>query len=133
MDELLAAAVGLARTMDTAPDEQALNVLCTALHAPDADSVERLHEEKLRLSPDCRTCPTPCGRHADYDAAQDDPALYAVKSGVWRRLLTCLRDTPQAQTDMQAVLRLVFYLGESWVSREDLERVMSQITRTRVE
>ena len=26
-----------------------------------------------------------------------------------------------------------FYLGEGWVSREDLERVLSQITRTGVE
>lgn len=133
MDELLAAAVGLARTMDAAPDEQALNVLYTALHAPEATSVERLHEEKFRLSPDCCTCPTPCGRHADYDAAQDDPALRAVKADAWRRLLTCLRDTPQRQLDMQAILQLVFYLGEGWISREDLERVMSQITRTCIE
>lgn len=127
MDELFAAAVGLARTMDAAPDSQALNVLYDALHAPQADSASRLHEEKFRLSPDCRTCPTPCGRHADYDAAQDDSALHDIKVEVWRQLLRSLRETPQAGLDMQAVLQLVFYLGESWVSIEALERVLSEI------
>lgn len=127
MDDLLSAAVGLARALDTAPDAEGMRVLCAALHDGGADAPERLRAEKWRISPDCRTCAAPCGRKADYDevqAAQDAPETREAKRAAWETLLRYVRSRTPAQCDAEAVLRLVFYLGESWVEPEDLTRCL---------
>ena len=117
MDDLLSAAVGLARALDTAPDAEGMRVLCAALHDGGADAPERLRAEKWHISPDCRTCAAPCGRKADYDEVQ-------AKRAAWETLLRYVRSRTPAQCDAEAVLRLVFYLGESWVEPEDLTRCL---------
>lgn len=130
MDELLSAAVGLARTMDALPDPQGMALLCRTLHAPQADAPTRLREEKFRISPDCRTCAAPCGRRADYDEAQaagDTPEQRAAKAGAWLALLRYAQSRPPEQCDAQAVLRLVFYLGENWAEPDDLARCLAAL------
>ena len=133
MDDLLSAAVGLARALDTVPDAEGMRVLCAALHSKGADAPERLRTEKWRISPDCRTCAAPCGRKADYDetqAAQDTPETREAKRAAWEALLRYVRSRSPAQCDAEAVLRLVFYLGESWVAPEDLTRCLQRLTQT---
>ena len=130
MDDLLSAAVGLARALDTAPDAEGMRVLCAALHDGGADAPERLRAEKWRISPDCRTCAAPCGRRADYDEAQaagDTPEQRAAKAGAWQALLCYAQSRPPEQCDAQAVLRLVFYLGENWAEPDDLARCLAAL------
>lgn len=131
MDDLLSAAVGLARALDTAPDAEGMRVLCAALYDGGADAPERLRAEKWRISPDCRTCAAPCGRKADYDetqAVQDAPETREAKRAAWEALLRYVRSHTPAQYDAEAVLRLVFYLGEGWVEPEDLTRCLQALT-----
>ena len=33
-------------------------------------AVQRIHEEKYRISPDCASCPTPCGNTSDGDLSR---------------------------------------------------------------
>ncbi len=96
---LLGALIGLARAMESdeaMPAPKAPKVLVEALaHMHTADEaaakvlVERIHQEKLRLLPDCAACPHPCGRTDDYDTAkltEDGSQVEALKLELLSRL-----------------------------------------------
>ncbi len=96
---LLGALIGLARAMESdeaMPAPNAPKVLVEALaHMHTADEaaakvlVVRIHQEKLRLLPDCAACPHPCGRTDDYDTAklsEDGSQVEALKLELLSRL-----------------------------------------------
>ena len=133
MDDLLCAAVGLARALDVTPDAEGTRLLCETLCGGGADAPERLRAEKWRICPECRSCASPCGRKADYDeaqAAQESPAVREAKQRAWSRLLRTLRRHGADRCSAEAVLRLVFYLGESWVAPEDLSRCLDALEKS---
>ncbi len=78
-DELTGALVGLARATDNAPDvnegtwKLVIEGLFTTITNVNFNEstikkfIERIHQEKRRLVPDCSVCASPCGRTADYD------------------------------------------------------------------
>ena len=77
-DQLTGALIGLARAAQNAdPGESARELMLEGLFATitnvdfnDAELdrlIERAHQEKQKLVPDCSACGTPCGRTEDYD------------------------------------------------------------------
>ena len=43
------------------------------------DAVRRIHEEKYKISPDCASCPTPCGNTSDGDLSHWNEAPESVR------------------------------------------------------
>ena len=97
--ELFCAIIGLTRAMESqeslpAPDAPAVMIEALA-HMNDTDETvlaelfQRVRAEKLRLLPDCATCPHPCGRSSDYDftrLTEDGPEVTALKLELLHRL-----------------------------------------------
>lgn len=120
------AAIGLARTMDSAVDADAARVLQAALRLPTEEAVAALHREKARLAPDCMQCQNPCGRHDDYTQAREEadaPEIFSAKQAAWRFLERLRPDG----CDPIALVRLVFFLGEDWVTPDDLRRAVNAL------
>ena len=120
------AAIGLARTMDSSVDTDAAQVLLSALNLPAQEAVAALHREKVRLAPDCALCQHPCGRHDDYTQAReesDSPEVFSAKQAAWRFLSRLQPDS----CNPLALVRLVFYLGEDWVTPDDLQRAVKAL------
>ena len=120
------AAIGLARAMDAGVDADAARLLLNALRLPTQEAVAVLHGEKERLAPDCVRCQHPCGRHDDYTQEREEadaPEVAAAKQAAWDFLL---RLDPVGR-DPEAVVRLVFYLGEDWVAPDDLQRAIDAL------
>ncbi len=128
-DRRRAAAIGLVRAMDGTPELRALRAAAQVLRTPGADAV-LLREEKFRLSPDCRTCASPCLRHADYDDTQaqaDTPELRAAKEDAWTALLAWLAAHEPDESTAQPMADLLYYLGESWVGATELKRCLKRL------
>ena len=77
-NQLLGALVGLSRAangsedMITSETNRLMLGALSALRSGASDTerrafILRLHTEKARLAPGCSTCPSPCGRTADFD------------------------------------------------------------------
>ena len=81
-DELTGALIGLARVTDNAPDvnEGTWRLMIEGLFTTVTNVnfneytlkklIDRVHEEKARLMPDCSVCASPCGRTTDFDMAE---------------------------------------------------------------
>ena len=81
-DELTGALIGLARAADNAPEANAytsrlviegLFTTVTNVNFNEktiCELIDRVHEEKARLVPNCAACTSACGRTDDYDMAQ---------------------------------------------------------------
>ena len=54
-------------------------VLEAILSKEPEDAVRRIHEEKYRISPDCASCPVPCGNTSDGDLSRWDEAPESVR------------------------------------------------------
>ena len=54
-------------------------VLDAILSKEPEDAVRRIHEEKYRISPDCASCPAPCGNTSDGDLSRWDEAPESVR------------------------------------------------------
>ena len=63
------------------------------------DAVRRIHEEKYRISPDCASCPAPCGNTSDGDLSRWDEAPESVRK--------------QKEEVMAALERMAFAMAES--------------------
>ncbi len=96
---LLGGLIGLARALESdeampAPDAPKVMVEALArMHTADEATAkllaQRIHQEKLRLLPDCAACPHPCGRTDDYDTAklsEDGSEVEALKLELLSRL-----------------------------------------------
>lgn len=81
-DQLTGALVGLSRAVDNAPDtnEGTWRLMIEGLFTTVTnvsfnektirELIDRVHEERARLIPNCSGCPSSCGRNDDYDMAQ---------------------------------------------------------------
>ena len=81
-DQLTGALVGLSRAVDNAPDanEGTWRLMIEGLFTTVTnvsfnektirELIDRVHEERTRLIPNCSGCPSSCGRNDDYDMAQ---------------------------------------------------------------
>ena len=54
-------------------------VLEAILSQEPENAVQRIHEEKYRISPDCASCPTPCGNTSDGDLSRWNEAPESVR------------------------------------------------------
>ena len=79
-DQLTGALIGLARATDSGcPTEETWRLIVEGLFTTVTNvnfneetiqkQIDRVHEEKSRLVPDCSSCMAPCGRTEDYDMA----------------------------------------------------------------
>lgn len=82
-NELLGALIGLAKSTENTPStESTLEAILDGLimlreidtnevewdEEGLSEMIERIHNEKYKLVPDCATCASPCGNTSDYDA-----------------------------------------------------------------
>ena len=68
--EILSALIGLAGAINNngkTSDTDA--IVRKALLSPGVSVVEEIHREKYRISPNCETCPSPCGNTSNYPLA----------------------------------------------------------------
>ena len=91
-DELTGALIGLARVTDNAPDvnEGTWRLMIEGLFTTVTNVnfnentlkklIDRVHEEKVRLMPDCSVCASPCGRTTDFDMAEVWEAQEDIRS-----------------------------------------------------
>ena len=91
-DELTGALIGLARVTDNAPDvnEGTWRLMIEGLFTTVTNVnfnentlkklIDRVHEEKARLMPDCSVCAFPCGRTTDFDMAEVWEAQEDIRS-----------------------------------------------------
>ncbi len=74
-------------------------VLDAILSKEPKDAVRRIHEEKYRISPDCASCPAPCGNTSDGDLSRWDEAPESVRK--------------QKEEVMAALERMAFVMTEA--------------------
>lgn len=115
--EIFGAAVGLVRTMDkVGADAQSDELLLAALSAlddsPQADWVEKLHEQKNILSPDCAVCPTPCGHNDDFDLSTMNLLPDEIREKKNAVINAVLRLAKSDSPDLDLLHRGVFIIGE---------------------
>lgn len=65
----IAALIGLVGAVNNnGKTENTDNIVREALSSVDSDEIiNRIHEEKYIISPNCRNCTSPCGNTSDYD------------------------------------------------------------------
>ena len=145
-DALTGALVGLARASDTAPDvnEGTWRLMIEGLFTTVTnvsfnektirELIDRVHEEKHRLVPDCACCASACGRTDDYDmaklwSAQED--IRSLKSlilfGVRGMAAYAHHAMVLGYTDEEVnrfFAKALFVIGEDWGMEELLPVVM---------
>ena len=145
-DALTGALVGLARASDTAPDVnegtwrlmiEGLFTTVTNVNFNEKtirELIDRVHEEKHRLVPDCACCASACGRTDDYDmaklwSAQED--IRSLKSlilfGVRGMAAYAHHAMVLGYTDEEVnrfFAKALFVIGEDWGMEELLPVVM---------
>ena len=98
-DALIGALIGLARAMESgeaSPVPESWRILRDGLAAASGadapalrQALRQVQHEKLRLLPDCASCPHPCGRTDDYDMAtlgDDGEEVRRIKLAILHRL-----------------------------------------------
>ena len=74
-------------------------VLEAILSKEPEDAVRRIHEEKYRISPDCASCPAPCGNTSDGDLSRWNETPESVRK--------------QKEEVMAALERMAFVMKEA--------------------
>ena len=74
-------------------------VLEAILSQEPENAVQRIHEEKYKISPDCASCPAPCGNTSDGDLSRWNEAPESVRK--------------QKEEVMAALERMAFAMAES--------------------
>ena len=74
-------------------------VLEVILSQEPENAVQRIHEEKYKISPDCASCPAPCGNTSDGDLSRWNEAPESVRK--------------QKEEVMAALERMAFAMAES--------------------
>ena len=88
--------------------------------------VQKIHELKDVIAPDCATCKMPCGNTSDYDMTQfysADESVLAAKKELLETLCTVLANNEQVTDN---IYRGIAYLGYP-VTPEDCERIREEI------
>ena len=88
--------------------------------------VQKIHELKDVIAPDCVTCKMPCGNTSDYDMTQfysADESVLAAKKKLLETLCTVLANNEQVTDN---IYRGTAYLGYP-VPPEDCERIREEI------
>lgn len=119
-ETLLAALVGVARAAegDTKPTDSTWEILFAGLRALDAPGeydalIQRAHEEKGKLVPQCAHCASPCGRNNDPAPGFMALGAGAVKEKILARMMALAEGTPDRAGGEKLALGL-FALGEDW-------------------
>lgn len=123
-NELLGCMIGLARTCSTNPEtDETEGLLLAGLMATRDDSAmteaqlirltDRIRADKAKVSPNCVTCTSRCGKNDDYDTNR----LYAAPEDVRRAKLTILHHlqlrAAKGVVD-QTTFDSLFALAEDW-------------------
>ncbi len=145
-DELTGALIGLARATDGAPavGEDIWRLMIEGLFATVTnvnfdvktlgELIDRVHEQKLRLSPNCSACASVCGKNDDYDMERlwgTDEDIRSLKSlilfGVRGMAAYAYHAMALGYTDEQLnrfFAKALYYVGEDFGMDELLPMVM---------
>jgi len=132
--EILSALIGLAGAVGNngkTEDTDAI-VRGALLKEGDNDWVDTIHREKYRISPNCATCPTPCGNTSDYpleafDRWPEEQRL--LKEQLIEALKSLAAEPPE---DSELLYRAIAYIGydlEAETYRKLLAELREQVNR----
>ena len=91
--------------------------------------LQKIREEKYRISPNCATCQNPCGNTSDYDMTKFYQAEEEILSAK-ERLLEAMEQSLKNLTEKEEISELVYrglsFLGYD-LEREAYERLIVQL------
>lgn len=123
-DQLLGCMIGLARTCSTNPvTEETEGLLLAGLMATRPDSAmtdaqlirltERIKADKAKVSPNCVTCTSRCGKNDDYDVSRIAAAAEDVRTAK-QTILRHLQGMAKRGVVDQLTFDSLFALAEDW-------------------
>ena len=134
-DNIISALIGLVGAVsNNGKTEQTDQVIREAfLHLTDQNSgkvmVQKIHEEKFHIAPDCATCLNPCGNTSDYNMTQyyaaDTEIIEAKQQLVLAIRNRLLSSTPAADIP-ETVYRGIAYLGYA-LEPEAYEKIVQEL------
>ena len=90
--------------------------------------IDKLHEEKFRLVPDCATCASPCGRTFDYDMSSDsDPETIATKAEILRRTAKLAAEGVEPGSEEMNLIYMSLYSIGYYDRAEDLAMCLEKL------
>ncbi|MDO4976673.1 MAG: hypothetical protein Q4E53_05355 [Eubacteriales bacterium] len=113
---IVSALIGLAGAVQTNPkSENTDHIVKMALLSEDSDSViEEIHKEKYSISPNCATCPNPCGNTSDYDMGQLEETtedIVQLKFEIFDQLIKLVSNLSEEKEFPQIIYRAISFLG----------------------
>lgn len=118
--KILSALIGLTGAIsNNGKTDQTDKILCEALiFAHQEEQVQKLHQEKFRISPDCETCQNPCGNTSDYPLEKFDQWTVEqrqLKEQIIEELQRIASDKREIVDEMEGlpegVYKAIAYLG----------------------
>ena len=131
-DRIISALIGLVGAVSNNGKTEQTDVVVreALLHRNDPTMeeslVQKIHELKNVIAPDCATCKMPCGNTSDYDMTQfysADESVLAAKKELLETICTVLTNNEQVTDN---IYRGIAYLGYP-VTPEDCERIREGI------
>ena len=150
---ILGALIGLARATDgDAPvNDGTYELIVDALSVDYAvlsdneckigEIVDRIHEEKYRLVPNCRYCVAHCGRTDDFDVsllADEEPKIRDLKESIIDKIgkvavaIKTGTYVGNTQDAFNLIIRALFSIGEPW-SADELCEILSETENLKVD
>lgn len=115
---IISALIGLAGAVQNngkTPDTD--RIVGEVLLLPDSEEVvDRIHKEKFVISPNCETCPNPCGNTSDYDISkwnQEEETICRLKEEIADRLYEIAEECQDGRRKglPEDIYRAISYLG----------------------
>lgn len=134
-DNIISALIGLVGAVsNNGKTEQTDQVIREAfLHLTDQDSekvmVQKIHEEKFHIAPDCATCLNPCGNTSDYDMMQyyaADVEIIEAKQHLIQAIRNRLMSSTPESDIPETVYRGIAYLGYA-LEPEAYEKIVQEL------
>lgn len=91
--------------------------------------VQKIHEEKFHIAPDCATCLNPCGNTSDYDMTQyyaADVEIIEAKQHLIQAIRNRLMSSTPESDIPETVYRGIAYLGYA-LEPEAYEKIVQEL------
>lgn len=92
--------------------------------------VNRIHEEKYTIAPDCRTCLNPCGNTSDYDLSEFYNADEHIRSIKEQLIETIYTNLSLSDTVSERIYKGIAYVGFE-LSEESYNKIIYDLLEER--
>lgn len=127
--QIISALIGLAGAIQTNPKtEHTDQIIKMALLSEDTDiMINKIHEEKFAISPNCATCQYPCGNTSDYDMEQFEQTSEEIVVLKYEIIHELYRLAAKTEGDLpQIIFRGISFLGYD-LEEEPYRRLLQQM------